>query len=108
MPEITLGNLLPMTSTPLPSGMRVLTACQIRAARAMLRMSVSQLAAESGVSESSIRRIEAVFGLPRGVGLDLVAKLHVYLQARGFVFTWDDDKPGIRWLQYKPDDESAV
>lgn len=75
-----------------------LTGCQVRAARAMLNWSVRQLAHRSGISDSSIRRIEAVFGVPDTVTLDLLTKVQDYFESKGFKFVWDDhDGPGIFW-----------
>lgn len=75
-----------------------LTGCQARAARAMLSWSVRQLAQNSGISDSSIRRIESVFGVPDNVTLDLLEKLQAYFESRGFRFAWDDiDGPGVYW-----------
>jgi len=44
---------------------RMLTGAQIRAGRALLGWSAATLAEQSGVSESTIRRAEAVDGTPR-------------------------------------------
>jgi transcriptional regulator with XRE-family HTH domain len=40
----------------------------------MLMWSVRQLAQQSGISDSSIRRIEAAFGVPENVTLDLLMR----------------------------------
>ena len=73
--------------------------CQARAARAMLAWSVRQLAEHSSISESSIRRIEAAFGVPENpVTLDLLVRLQTYFEGRGFKFEWRaDDGPGVFW-----------
>jgi transcriptional regulator with XRE-family HTH domain len=69
-----------------------------RAARAMLMWSVRQLAQQSGISESSIRRIEAEFGVPENVTLDLLMRLREFYEGKGFRFTFDDeDGPGVTW-----------
>ena len=81
---------------------QALTACQARAARAMLTWSVRQLAAKAKISDSSIRRIEVGFGVPENVSLDLRVKLQEYFEGRGFVFTWDDvTGPGVSWKRAK-------
>lgn len=83
-------------SFPEPDMIRALTACQARAARAMLSWSVRQLAAKAKISDSSIRRIEVGFGVPENVTLDLRMKLQEYFVSRGFVFEWDDVRgPGV-------------
>lgn len=75
-----------------------LTGSQARAARAMLTWSVRQLAQQSGISDSSIRRIEAAFGEPEKVSLDILAKLREFYEGRGFRFIWDDTHgPGVQW-----------
>lgn len=79
----------------IPLSVNLLTACQVRAARAMMMRSVRQLAKESGVSESSIRRIESVYGVPDGVSIDLLMKIHAHFERKGFKFTWDDNAPGV-------------
>lgn len=67
----------------------------------MLGWSIQQLAAKSKISQSSIRRIEATFGVPEGVTLDLLVRLQEYFEGRGFVFTWDDRAgPGVQWGRY--------
>lgn len=75
-----------------------LTACQARAARAMLTWSVRQLASKSKISDSSIRRIEIGFGIPENVTLDLRVRLQSYFESRGFVFVWSDTLGvGVYW-----------
>jgi len=76
----------------------VLTACQARAARAMLNWSVRKLAIRSKISDSSVRRIEVGFGAPENVTIDLCVKLRAYFESRGFHFTFDDTiGPGVSW-----------
>lgn len=74
-----------------------ISGCQARAARAMLMWSVRTLAANSGISESSIRRIESEFGVPENVSLDLLVRLREFYEERGFQFHFDDDHPGVIW-----------
>lgn len=80
------------------------TACQIRAARAMLRLSVQEFARESGVAERTIRRIEAVYGVPN-VRTESLLALQEYLTGLGFQLIPDDDPngpgPGLRWNGYR-------
>jgi transcriptional regulator with XRE-family HTH domain len=64
----------------------------------MLGWSVRRLAKTSGISDSSIRRIESVFGVPDTVTLDLLDKLQKFFEGRGFKFAWDEnDGPGVFW-----------
>src|SRR4051812_44042651 len=75
-----------------------LTGSQARAARAMLMWSVRQLAQQSSISGSSIRRIEAAFGVPENVTLDLLMRIREFYEGKGFRFTFDDeDGPGVTW-----------
>lgn len=80
--------------------MRPLTACQVRAARAMMCVSIRELAERSAISESSIRRIESSFGIPQNVSLDLLARLHVYFESVGFTFVIVNGERGLRWGNY--------
>jgi transcriptional regulator with XRE-family HTH domain len=78
----------------------MITAGQIRAARAALRWSVQQLADKSGVSIQTIKRFEAVEGIPQ-------SRTHTLLQIKGALETAGiefigsaEDGPGIRtWIR---------
>ena len=65
---------------------RIVTPRQARASRAILGYSVREVAKRSGVSESSIRRIEA-----GPAGLDIRARLQHYYEAQGLRFSWGVD-----------------
>lgn len=79
-------------------GINSLSGCQARAARAMLMWSVRQLAQASGVSDSSIRRIEAGFGTPENVSIELLIRLRTYYEGRGFHFIFEHEHgPGVQW-----------
>jgi transcriptional regulator with XRE-family HTH domain len=69
---------------------------QARAARSSLGWSVRQLAQQSGISESSIRRIESEFGVPENVTLDMLTRLREFYEGKGFTFTFEPD-PGVTW-----------
>lgn len=76
----------------------VLSGCQARAGRAMLGWSVNALADKSGVSASTIRRIEATYGTPEKISLDRLIKLQGFFEKRGFSFAFDDPRGhGIFW-----------
>jgi transcriptional regulator with XRE-family HTH domain len=62
----------------------------------MLMWSVRQLATASGISDSSIRRIESEFGVPENVSLDLLERLREFYEGKGFRFIFDPD-PGVAW-----------
>lgn len=69
---------------------------QIRAARALLKLSVVDLAKASGVGVATIKRIEASDGLPSANARTLDA-LRKALQALGIEFIGaPDDAPGLR------------
>lgn len=75
---------------------RLITSEQIRAARALLRISVIQLAKLSEVSEATIKRIEAGNGLPSAniKTLNLITKA---FEKAGVEFIGSpDDRPGVR------------
>lgn len=70
---------------------------QIRAAKAMIRWSGSDLAAASGVSLSSIRRVEATEGVPQGQNMRTILAIKVALESAGVEFIGTpDDRPGVR------------
>jgi len=74
----------------------LITSEQIRAARALLRISVIQLAKLSEVGEATIKRIEAGNGLPSAniKTLDLITKA---FEKAGIEFIGTpDDRPGVR------------
>lgn len=72
-------------------------ACQVRAARAMLRMSIRKLASQAEISESTIRRIEAATGVSTNVTVDTLFKLQRCFEEKGFAFSWVDG-PTVTWL----------
>ena len=63
----------------------MITGQQIRAARAMLKWSAKELAAESGVSWATIQRMEAQDGVPGGLAQN-VEKLQRCLESAGIDF----------------------
>lgn len=76
----------------------MITSAQIRAARAALRMPSQELAARSGVAQRTIKRLEAMDGVPASHVSTLVA-LKTALEAAGVEFIGSpEDRPGIRVL----------
>ena len=75
----------------------MLTAAQIRAARALVDWSGPKLAAESGLSLPTIRRMESAAG-PGRSSADNVEAVGRALEAAGVTFLAADDKggPGVR------------
>ena len=74
----------------------MITAEQIRGARAMLRWSAKKLAEESGLSWPTIQRMESAVGVPSGLSknLDLVQRT---LEEAGIIFIDEDEEgPGVR------------
>ena len=74
----------------------MITAEQIRGARAMLRWSAKRLAAEAGLSWPTIQRMEAATGVPGGLSrnLELIQRT---LEEAGVIFINEDDEgPGVR------------
>jgi hypothetical protein len=79
--------------------MLLLRACQVRGARAMARLSLEELSKLSGVSVSTIRRIEDhVYGVPGNVQADNLMKLFHTFEALGFAFSSQDARgPAVFW-----------
>ena len=74
----------------------MITSQQIRAARALLRITVVDLANASGVGIATIKRIEAVNGIPPAHArtLDQISRA---LSEAGIEFVGTpDDRPGLR------------
>jgi transcriptional regulator with XRE-family HTH domain len=69
---------------------RMITGQQMRAARAMLRWTVAQLAERAGVSETTVRRGERVDGVPRMSAANLNA-IQRALEAAGILFLDEGD-----------------
>ena len=74
--------------------MSEVTAAQIRAARALVKWSQSELARQSGVSLPTINRMEAREGPVRGI-TDNVWKVQATLKSAGVEFI-NGDSPGVR------------
>ncbi len=86
----------------IPRGRIMLSACQIRAARAMLSWSIEEAARRSGVSERTIRRLEKIWGVPNATA-DTFDRLQACFEAEGLEFLADSGGaigPGIRWGNY--------
>lgn len=78
------------------SGSKMLTSDQIRAARALVRWSAEDLAKESGVGLSTIRRIEGAEGVPSASARNL-ALIQDALERAGVQFIdRNGGGPGVR------------
>ncbi|WP_093165270.1 helix-turn-helix domain-containing protein [Aliiruegeria lutimaris] len=76
--------------------MSMLTGSQIRAARGALNWSVSELSRRSGVSGSTIKRVEASEGTPASTTANVNA-IRSTLESAGIEFIGTpNDAPGIR------------
>ena len=79
----------------------MITSEQIRAARALTRMTVSQLSVHAGVGVATIKRLEAVDGVPPAQARTL-ASLQKAFELAGVEFVGTPaDNPGVR-LKTKP------
>jgi transcriptional regulator with XRE-family HTH domain len=72
-----------------------LTAEQIRAARAMLRMEQTLLAERSGVSVETIKRLEGGRG-PLKAQYETLKNIQTACEFAGIEFTDDEKRPGVR------------
>ena len=67
---------------------------QIKAARALLGWSASELAKRSLVGATTIRRYEMLGGIPQG-NVNVMMKLQSALESAGIQFTGDPLNPGV-------------
>ncbi len=75
----------------------MITSEQIRAGRALLRISVVQLAHLSNVGEATIKRIEAGRGLPAANIKTLDSIIKAFQHAGVEFIGSPDDRPGVRF-----------
>ena len=75
----------------------MISSSQIRAAKALLRWSGDDLANYSGLSLSTIRRVEAGEGIPEGQNIKTLMAIKTALESAGVEFIGSpDDRPGVR------------
>ena len=80
----------------------MLVAAQIRAARALLRWSAQKLADESGVSWTTIQRMESAEDVPSATARSLKA-IQDTLENAGVIFIdADEEGPGVRLKADRP------
>jgi transcriptional regulator with XRE-family HTH domain len=73
------------------------TGAQLRAARAIVKWTRTELAKSSGVSEQTIKRLESVSG-PMVANTRTVAALRQTLEAQGVIFIpGNGGPPGVRF-----------
>jgi len=82
--------------------MSIITSDQVRAAKALLRWSGEELSKKSGVSLSSIRRVEAAEGVPETQNLKTLLAIKNALELGGVEFIGaPEDRPGVRLITAK-------
>lgn len=79
----------------------MITSDQVRAARALLRITAADLSTMSGVGLATIKRLESVSGLPQA-NVRTVEALRSALEAAGIEFVGTpSDRPGVRLVKPK-------
>ena len=77
--------------------MSIIASCQVRAAKSMLRWSGSDLAKRSGLSLSTIRRVEAADVVPDAQTVKTLLAIRKAFEDAGIEFVGTpDDRPGVR------------
>ena len=80
----------------------MITGAQVRAAKSLLRWSGSDLAAQAGVSLSSIRRIEAFEGVPDSASVKVLHAIQQAFEDAGIEFIGTPDEGlGVRLIKQK-------
>lgn len=76
--------------------MTPITAEQIKAARAALGLTVQQIARETNIGSATLKRYEAISGVPKSRKGHLLT-LQTFFEAAGIEFVGSpEDRPGIR------------
>jgi DNA-binding Xre family transcriptional regulator len=74
----------------------LITTSQIRAARALIKWTANDLATNSGVGISTIKRLEVMTGVP-AINVSTMVAIQSALENAGVEFIGSpDDKPGVR------------
>lgn len=75
----------------------MISSSQVRAAKALLRWSGEELANRSGISLSTIRRVEGADGIPEAQNIKTIMAIKKALEDAGVEFIGTpDDGPGVR------------
>jgi transcriptional regulator with XRE-family HTH domain len=75
----------------------MISSSQVRAAKALLRWSGEELAIRSGISLSTIRRVEGSDGIPEAQNIKTIMAIKKALEDAGVEFIGlPDDRPGVR------------
>jgi transcriptional regulator with XRE-family HTH domain len=76
--------------------MSFILSCQVRAAKSMLRWSGDELAKRSGLSLSTIRRVESAEGIPDAQTVKTLVAIKEAFEAAGIEFIGTpEDGPGV-------------
>lgn len=75
----------------------MISSSQVRAAKALLRWSGEDLAIKSGISLSTVRRVESSEGIPEAQNIKTIMAIKKALEDAGVEFIGTpDDRPGVR------------
>ena len=75
----------------------MITGAQVRAAKALIKWSGSDLAEKADVGLSSIRRVEAFDGIPDSTSVKVLSAIQKALEGAGVEFLGTpEDGPGVR------------
>ncbi len=75
----------------------MISSSQVRAAKALLRWSGEELANRSGISLSTVRRVEGSEGVPETQNIKSILAIKKALEDAGVEFIGSpDDRPGVR------------
>ena len=75
----------------------MISSSQVRAAKALLRWSGEDLAIKSGISLSTVRRVESSEGIPEAQNIKTLMAIKKALEDAGVEFIGTpDDRPGVR------------
>jgi len=75
----------------------MITGKQVRAAKALLNWTGSDLAAKAGVGLSTVRRVESCDGLLESASIKVLQSLKYAFESAGVEFIGTpDDRPGVR------------
>ena len=75
----------------------MISSSQVRAAKALLRWSGEELANRSGISLSTIRRVEGADGIPEAQNIKTIMAIKKALEDAGVEFIGlPNERPGVR------------
>jgi len=81
----------------------MITGMQVRAAKALLNWTGSELSAKAGIGLSTVRRIEGCDGLLETASIKVLKAIKIALESEGVEFIGSpEDGPGVRLKHKKP------